>query len=142
MVDPALNILLVDDDSVDVKTMKKGLVALKRPYRLHTASDGIEALGILRGTNDKPPLAKPFMIFLDLNLPGMRGSEFLEALRSDNTLCGSIVFILTSSNRYQDRRESYRYNVAGYILKRDKCDDMKVIATLLDSYTEIVQFPP
>ena len=62
-------------------------------------------------------MPKPLLILLDLNMPLMNGIQFLEQLRSDESLKDSIVFVLTTSNDERDKMAAYEYNVAGYLVK-------------------------
>lgn len=41
--------------------------------------------------------SKPYLVFLDLNMPGMNGIEFLRELRDDPDLTHTVVFVLTTS---------------------------------------------
>ena len=45
----------------------------------------------------------------------MSGTQFVKALRHDNELRRSIVFILTTSKREEDKMTGYHLNVAAYI---------------------------
>ena len=82
------------------------------------AVDGSDAWDMLKGENGKEKLSPlPRFILLDINMPKMNGLEFLKKLRSDEELRKITVFILTTSNDDSDRKEAYKYNVAGYILK-------------------------
>jgi CheY-like chemotaxis protein len=105
------------------------------------AIDGVEAFDRLRGTNGVPRLERPFLILLDINLPRMSGLEFLRALRDDPELHDSIVFVLTTSNRDEDRVASYGNHVAGYIVKGDVGPSFLNLVNLLDHYWRIVEFP-
>ena len=81
------------------------------------AHDGIDALQMLRGTNGRARLPRPYLILLDLNKPCLGGMEFLKELRQDEDLAKSIVFIMTSFGADQVTANAYNLGVAGYILK-------------------------
>jgi CheY-like chemotaxis protein len=78
---------------------------------------------------------------LDLNLPRLNGVELLREIRSDPELHDSIVFVLTTSKRDEDRMASYDLNVAGYVVKSDVGSGFIRLIELLDHYWRIVEFP-
>src|SRR5690242_7516296 len=94
-----VNILVVEDDEIDVEFLRRLLAknAIKNP--VYHAINGIEALEIMRGENEKDKVPKPFVVLLDINMPMMNGIEFLKELRSDDSLKDSVVFVLTTSPR-------------------------------------------
>lgn len=110
--------LLVDDDEVDVMTVKRAFKKNNITSPLYIATNGIEALALLRG-NEMPKLlpGQRRLILLDLNMPRMGGIEFLQELRADPNLRPLPVIVLTTSNEDKDKVEAYKFNVAGYILK-------------------------
>ena len=136
-----VSILLVEDDMVDVMAIKRAFVVRKIANDIIVASDGIEALEILRGSGGKPALSSPYIIILDLNMPRMSGLQFLEELRNDPDLSNSIVFVLTTSNDDQDRSAAYGQNIAGYITKSDFDTSFLDAITMLEAYWRIVEFP-
>ena len=106
-------ILLVEDDKVDSMTIKRALREIKVTNRLDIASNGEEALEFLRdGKNEKPGI-----ILLDLNMPKMNGIEFLRIMKQDDVLKAIPVVVLTTSKEDQDRVESFKLSVAGYMIK-------------------------
>lgn len=137
-----IHILLVEDDEVDAELVTRAFQHQNANYHFTVVQDGIEALSILRGHAPKAALPKPHMILLDINLPRMNGLEFLRELRQDNLLKVEIVFILTTSNREEDKLAAYESNIAGYILKSKTGRDFTNIVQLLNSYRTIVEFPP
>lgn len=139
--DKTIHILLVEDDVVDIMALQRALQQLKIVNPLSVARDGIEALEILRGEGDRPPLPKPYLILLDLNLPRMNGIEFLQALRADAALRDAIVFILTTSHADEDRMAAYQINVAGYMVKSDVGNGFLRVVTMLEHYWRVVEFP-
>jgi CheY-like chemotaxis protein len=105
------------------------------------AMDGIEALEMLKGANGRTKPPSPRILLVDLNMPRMNGIEFVRALRKDEELHRSIVFILTTSKRDEDKLAAYNLNVAGYIAKAMAEEDIQNLVSLLDSYGRIVELP-
>lgn len=77
MIKPVNRILLVDDDAVTNMMHSRVIERSGRAKRIDVATDGQEALDLLRSDLAAGhPL--PELIFLDINMPGMGGFEFLE----------------------------------------------------------------
>lgn len=129
--------LLVEDDELDVEAFRRALRKTDLTADLRLARDGAEALEVLRDCASEPT-GSPSLVFLDLNMPGMNGHEFLAEVRSDADLRGTIIFILTSSDHERDIRNAYERNVAGYFLKSDIDSFMSTISR----YSGSVQYPP
>lgn len=138
---PMVNLLLVEDDEVDVQGFKRAFAKSRIGNPITVARDGIEALEILRGENGQAKLPKPHLILLDLNMPRMNGLEFLEAIRADEDLKTSVVFMITTSKAEEDKARAYEKNVAGYIVKRDPANTFMQAVALLEHYWKIVEFP-
>ena len=136
-----VNLLLVDDDEVDIQGMKRAFAKSRIGNPITVARDGIEALEFLRGENGRPKLAKPHLILLDLNMPRMIGLEFLQAIRADEDLKNSIVFMITTSKAEEDRARAYDQHVAGYIVKQDPANTFMQAVALMEHYWKIVEFP-
>ena len=136
-----VNLLLVEDDEVDVQGLKRAFAKSRIGNPITVARDGIEALEILRGENGQAKLAKPHLILLDLNMPRMNGLEFLEAIRADEDLKTSVVFMITTSKAEEDKARAYEKNVAGYIVKQDPANTFMQAVALLEHYWKIVELP-
>ena len=141
MVSPTVNLLLVDDDEVDVQGLKRAFTRSRIANPIAVARDGIEALEILRGENGREKLPKPHLVLLDLNMPRMNGIEFLEIIRADEDLKGTVVFMITTSKADEDKARAYGHNVAGYIVKQDPENTFMEAVSLLAHYWKIVKFP-
>ena len=138
-----LNILLIEDDEVDVMTVKRAFKKGNIMNPLYIAGDGLEALAMLRGEAGKPSLipSDRRIILLDLNMPKMNGLEFLKALRSDATLGHIPVVVLTTSNEEKDRSQAYHLNVAGYILKPISFNAFVELMVMLNDYWTRCEMP-
>ena len=142
MEDKLLNILLIEDDSVDVMNVQRAFKKNNITNPLHIAFNGVEALNMLRGANGKPKLnPMPRIILLDINMPKMNGLEFLRELRNDPELRSISVFVMTTSNDDQDKIEAYSLNVAGYILKPLSFEKFVNAVCILNSYWKLCEQP-
>lgn len=135
-----VTVLLVEDNEVDVEAVRRGFRKQRIANQIRVARDGMEALELLRSKD--PPFPRPFLILLDINMPRMNGIELLRALRADETLHSSVVFVLTTSDAEQDMVDAYDLNVAGYMLKGDVGEGFVKLTTMLDHYWRVVLLPP
>jgi CheY-like chemotaxis protein len=131
-----LNILLVEDDEVDVMNVKRAFEKAHIANPLFVANNGLEALQKLR-SGDIPNHRR--LILLDLNMPKMNGIEFLRELRKDPELCSLPVVVLTTSRMDRDKIESYRLNVAGYLLKPVTFATFCELMVTLNKYWALVE---
>jgi CheY-like chemotaxis protein len=136
--DREISILIVEDDDVDVKGVKRALKKLKVLNPTVRARDGIEGLEILR---DSTKIQRPYIILLDINMPRMNGLEMLAELRSDPKLVDSIVFVLTTSKADEDKMAAYNKNIAGYIVKSEVSYGYLGVVEMLENYWRIVELP-
>lgn len=141
MTGRSVNILLVEDNAVDQEAIQRAFKRHRIANPIYVAADGLEALALLRGTDGKPKLPRPYLVLLDLNMPRLNGVELLREIRGDSELHDSIVFVLTTSKRDEDRMASYDLNVAGYVVKSDVGAGFIRLIELLDHYWRIVEFP-
>mgnify|MGYP003622625230 FL=1 len=105
-------ILVVEDDEVDVMTIKRAMKEIHVTNPVEVRWNGEEALEYLQGEKDLPGI-----ILLDLNMPRMNGMEFLQHVRFDERLKRIPVIVLTTSREEQDRFSSFNLGVAGYMIK-------------------------
>ncbi len=130
-------ILLVEDDTVDVMTVKRALKDLQVMSDLVSTGDGEEALAYLRDDGN----AKPCVILLDLNMPKMNGTEFMKIVKDDEDLRKIPIIVLTTSNSEQDISKSFELGAAGYMVKSvDYKKFMEIIKTI-DLYWTLSKLP-
>ncbi len=141
MADNAVNVLVIDDDDVAVMGLQRAFRKLDIEFPCFTASDGLEALELLRGKNGNVAIPKPHLMLLDLNMPRMDGFEFLEEIRNDPDLQQSVIFVLSTSTAEEDMARAYNRNVAGYIVKSNTDSTFHSTLAMLDQYRRIVELP-
>ena len=138
MDERALNILLVDDDEVDVMTVKRAFQKANISNPMFVASNGVEALQLLR--SESVPASRR-LILLDLNMPQMNGIELLREIRNDPALHAITVVVLTTSNEDRDRVEAFQLNVAGYLLKPVTFQTFAEVMSTLNKYWTLMEMP-
>jgi CheY-like chemotaxis protein len=142
MLEPrTAQLLHVEDDDLCLMGLNRAFKVAKIANPICFAHDGIEALEMLRGTNGRTRLARPYLVLLDLNMPRMDGIEFLTELRKDDELKKSIVFVMTTSDADEDKVAAYNLGVAGYLLKSNPANAFLEATALLDTYWRVVEFP-
>jgi CheY-like chemotaxis protein len=125
-----LPILLVEDDDVDVMTMRRALKDLHIANPLFVAGDGEAGLARLRDG----AMARPCVILLDLNMPRMNGIEFLREVKADDKLKTIPVIVLSTSREESDRVETFRLSVAGYMIKPADYHQFVEVVRTIDLY--------
>lgn len=135
-----VTLLLVEDDLVDAEAIQRAFRQQRIANPFVVVPDGVEALAALRGESDVE-VPHPRVVLLDINMPRMNGLEFLEELRRDPALSQTVVFVLTTSDREEDKVAAYENHVAGYILKSRAGADFLEVIKLLKVYWRLVEFP-
>ncbi|RUT08970.1 two-component system response regulator [Dulcicalothrix desertica PCC 7102] len=141
MPEQTINVLLVEDDEVDVMNVRRAFKKANIKNPIFTASNGYEALEILRDTSDTKMPTERRLVLLDLNMPKMGGIEFLQELRSDQQLRATPVVVMTTSNQDKDRLEAYNLNIAGYLLKPVTFASFTELMATLNSYWMLCEMP-
>ena len=132
------SVMLVEDDNVDVMTVKRAFKDLNIKNQLIITPNGEEALEYLKNNDN----TKPCIILLDLNMPKMNGLEFLRTIKTDENLKKIPVIVLTTSSQEEDVVESFNFGVAGYIVKSvDYIEFTQAIKTI-NSYWTLSKVPP
>lgn len=130
-------ILLVEDDQVDVMTVKRALKEIHVTNPVVNLENGEEALKYLRD----PKSAKPCIILLDLNMPIMNGIEFLQVAKHDPQTKHIPVVVLTTSEEQQDKVNSFNLGVAGYMAKPVDYRQFVEVMRTIDAYWTISELP-
>lgn len=130
-------ILLVEDDEIDIMTVRRAVKSLSISNPLHVTNNGEEALEYLEENAN----ALPGIIILDINMPRMNGIEFLNIIKKDHRFLRIPVVVLTTSKEHQDRYESFNLNVAGYMIKPVIFDDFVKVIDIIHKYWSTSRHP-
>lgn len=139
----AIEILLIEDSSGDVRLTIEALKEAKVSNRLSVVSDGVEAMDFLRQKGSHKDAIRPDLILLDLNLPRKDGREVLAEIKSDSNLKCIPVVVLTTSRAESDILKAYDLHANCYIAKPvDFKQFMTVVASIENFWLTVVKLPP
>ncbi len=116
----AIDVLLVEDNAQDLEMTIRALKKNHIANRISSVKDGAEALDFLfaRGEyGDRDATQLPHVIFLDLKLPKIDGTEVLREIKADPRTRTIPVVIVTSSAEERDRVASYQLGANSYVVK-------------------------
>ncbi len=130
-------ILLVEDDEVDIKSVKRAFKDINIKNPLTTKNNGEEALEYLRKENNK----LPGLILLDLKMPRMNGLEFLKIVKKEDKLKSIPIIALTTSNENKDKTESFNLGVSGYMIKPVNYRDFVEVIRIIKTYWTLSESP-
>lgn len=138
----SFEILLVEDNKGDVEMFRQALRDITPACHISVASDGAEALDYLFKSDPIQAAARPHLIFLDLNLPRVSGSEALKTIKSDERTKNIPVIVFTSSSAPSDIQRSYDHHANCYVIKRfDVKESMSTIQGLVGFWRSLPVLP-
>ncbi len=138
-------ILLVEDNTDDVKLTLRALRKSNILNEVVVAEDGARALDYLFGTGEhagRDLSIKPQVVLLDMNMPGLNGLEVLKSIRTNEKTKLLPVVVLTTSNEDKDRIESYNLGANSYVRKPVDFNEFARAVNQLGLYWLLLNEPP
>lgn len=138
-------ILIVDDSDAEMALTMRAIKKSGIKADIRTARGGYEALDLLLGPveNDNGRERDlPWIVLLDLKMPGVDGMEVLKRIRSEERTRRLPVIILSSSGELSDVGACYDIGANSYIRKRVDILDFTETMRILHSYWTIAETPP
>lgn len=122
-------VLLVDDSHFIRNGVKQTLT--RHGYRILEASDGMEAMEILKSNATSPGRDKIQMVVSDVEMPRMDGLSFTRKVRESKELAHIPVLLHTSLSGRANQDAGIAVGANGYVIKND-------FKTLLELMKEII----
>lgn len=127
MTNKIKTILLIDDDHDDQLLFKDALSEVDDSVVFLSACNGIDALEKLNSEE----IAKPDLIFMDVNMPKMNGIDCLREIKKSENLKTLPVMMYSTSSFSEYQKECFENGAIDYIVKPDDywllCDKLKNI---------------
>ncbi len=138
-------ILLAEDDPNDVLLIQRAFQKAGMKNVLKVVRDGEQAIEYLSGRDqyaNRERFPLPYLLLLDLKMPGTDGFEVLQFLRGVPELRRLLVVVLTSSNLQADVDRAYELGANSYLVKPVEFEEMVNLIQRFESYwTEINRTP-
>lgn len=137
-------ILLVEDSEDDYESTIRAFQKANLHNTVYWCKSGKETLDFLNreGEFKDTNHARPGMILLDLNMPGMDGRRTLQLIKESPELRSIPVIILTTSGDQRDVDRCYEMGANSYVQKPVSFDGLiESIKRLKEYWFEIVLFP-
>lgn len=136
------DLLIVDDDSSQIRLFKLIMHDLGVRHRIHAVSNGPDALSFLRRLGPFSEAPRPELILLDINMPGMDGCTLLREIKSDPQFRCIPVIMLTLSELAEDFSRCYDESANACIRKGiDYDSSLSVIRGIETFWLQVAQLP-
>ena len=129
-------IMLIDDNKIDNFFHERVIKKADAAKTIVSVESGQEALDYLKKVNGNP---RPDLIFLDINMPGMNGWEFLEQYKQlDKSLqSGMVVVMLSTSQNPDDKEMAKTHGILSDFKTKPLTKEM--LADILETYRSRVK---
>jgi CheY-like chemotaxis protein len=138
-------ILLAEDDPNDVLLIQRAFQKAGLEEILKVVRDGEEAIEYLSGHDayaDRERFPLPFLVLLDLKMPGTNGFEVLRWVRSEREFKRLLVVVLTSSNLQEDVDRAYDLGANSYLVKPVEFAEMVNMIQRFEAYWSEINRQP
>ena len=102
--------IFIDDEEICNLISKTKLLQVDPTANILTFESGREAIQYFQENKDRLS-ADELVIFLDINMPGMNGFDFLEEYNKLATSLQTIIYVLSSSLDATDKEAAFQFPV-------------------------------
>lgn len=108
------DVLLVDDDIDDLDLTSAIIQSLCPAIKVHTLTNGLEALAYLEGLPDD---SLPDLLVIDFNMPLVTGAEVLERLAREERYDRLFKIVLSTAGDHTEIKRCLKAGATGYFIK-------------------------
>jgi CheY-like chemotaxis protein len=138
-------ILLAEDDPNDVLLIQRAFQKAGMRDVLKVVADGDQVVEYLEGKGayaDRTRFPLPYLLLLDLKMPGMNGFNVLRWVRTEPRFKTMLVVVLTSSNLQADVDLAYELGANSYLIKPVAFEDMVNLVHRFEAYWSEINRSP
>jgi len=136
------DVLLIEDNDVDIISIKSLVKNYKHNIKLTVISDGANALDFIVNKIERKLQYWPSLILLDYNLPMKNGDLILRYLKEKPRIKNIPVVVISYSKLDEHISKSYKFHANSYIIKDMDIDVFdKKIMTTIEYWLAVVELP-
>jgi CheY-like chemotaxis protein len=129
---------LVEDSEADVMAFSRAMRKLAPEAKIVRWPNAQEALDAI----EQGQVSSPDIFFIDLNLPGMSGLEFLRRVRANRDLKLVPAVVLTTSSDPKEVQQSFLEGAGGHLVKPTGFEQLlKLLHNCLSYWFETTLLP-
>lgn len=125
---PHLRLAIVEDSDEDFAVFMRIFRDRATITRWRTGEVALRAF-----EQGDPSLAELTILLVDLNLPGIDGSQVIERVRALEGGQALAVCVLSSSNRPEDRERAFEAGADAYLIKPDDIAGLRALPGRIDA---------
>lgn len=125
-------ILAIEDSDSDLYLLQRVVNQTPGPKDVRRASDGEQAISLIRKLAAGGNEALPDLIVLDLNMPRVDGFEVLEQLVVLRAFLAVPIVVVTSSQQEADRQLAMARGADAYFVKPSAFSGYKELPNIMD----------
>lgn len=131
----AYSVVVLEDSDEDFETVREAIAEPAKLQHVRRAVDGEQCMQLIDD-------ARPALILLDLNTPGMDGRDTLLAIRGDDRLRTVPIVVLSTSANPRDVAQCYARGANAYHVKPVRYPEhLALLQTLLDYWFRWAKLP-
>jgi CheY-like chemotaxis protein len=127
-------IILVEDNESDAEIARRAIQRANLGHDLVVIEDGLAAAEMVLGSPLRKPCARPRVMLIDINLPGLDGIELLNRIRATRHLRELPVIIVSSSSETSDISKAYASGCNSYVTKPGDIHDLQSMYASVANY--------
>ncbi|NOQ63922.1 MAG: response regulator [Methyloprofundus sp.] len=114
-----LSIILVDDEPAHSALVRRNLIKAGVSNPIVTLESGQKLLNFIfaREEHENQPIPEKILILLDINMPGLHGTEVLKTLKSNPLTQHIPVIMLTTSDDPTEINSCFQLGCNAYLVK-------------------------
>lgn len=137
-----MSILLIEDDTIHIKLIKRALEKAGYGDTIICLEDGEQAIRYLFPEDARERSPSPRLVLLDINIPRISGIEVLKRIKGDGALRNIPVVILSTSKNQTDMDLCFKYCANSYVCKPLDFQDFKTkIKSIVQYWLEVNDVP-
>ena len=138
----AITILLVDDDPDCRMLIRDAIAECKVSNQVFEVTNGAEALDFLYARGNHAGAARPGLIFLDIEMPGMDGQTTLKQIRADARFREIPIVMMTGVADEAQMKQAAANGANSYTIKPANAEQfLRTVLASTNYWLTIHQYP-